>query len=339
MTKLLACALSLPAIVAAGAVNVPTIRLRNGVEMPMLATGVYQYNMTEAYASIAAWLKVGGRSIDTALDYWNQQAVGQAMKDSGVPRNEIFLQTKVPGCGNPGENTTRNPFTCYTDTKKNLDSDLELLGMDYVDSVIIHFPPFPSFIARSCGELTGSCEMARAQWKAMQEFYKAGKARSIGVSNYCPSCFECLGDPEIYPFTNQVMFHVGMGPNSGFDQITKYHAEHGIVTQAYSSLGNTPFSGGHANADILSGPVTTAVAKAHNVSTVEVALKYIVDKSVPSVTKSSNPAHLLTNLKIFSWNMTDVERTTLDNYVLPGSRALDKYSFACNSMNQEEVTI
>jgi len=316
----------------AAAVTVPNVKLRNGVEMPLLATGVYQYNVSTAYSSISAWLKVGGRSIDTALDYWNQQGVSKAMKDSGIPRKEIFLQTKVPGCGNPGENTTRNPFRCYTDTKKNLAKDLELLGLDYVDSVIIHFPPFPSFITRSCGELTGSCEMVRQQWKAMEEFYKAGKAKAIGVSNYCPSCFECLKKTEIFPFINQVMFHVGMGPKSGMDEIVKYHEAHGVTTQTYSSLGNTPW-GHHANPDILHGNVTSAIAKAHNVSTVEVALKYIVDKGYASVTKSSNPAHLASNLGIFSWNMTDGEKQTLDSYVLPGSRTFDKYSFGCNSMD------
>jgi len=314
----------------AAAVTVPTVKLRNGIDMPMLATGVYQYNVSEAYDSISAWLKVGGRSIDTALDYWNQQGVGKAMKDSGIPRSEIFLQTKVPGCGNPLENTTRNPFTCYKDTKTNLEHDLELLGLDYVDSVIIHFPPFPSFVTRKCSDMTGGCEMARGQWKAMEEFYKAGKAKAIGVSNYCPSCFECLAKTEIFPMLNQVMFHVGMGPKSGIDSITEYHETHGVVTQAYSSLGNTPW-GKHANPDILHGNVTGAVAQTHNVSTVEVALKYITDKGIASVTKSSNPKHLASNLGIFSWNMTTEEHATLDNYVLPGSRAFDKYSYACST--------
>lgn len=321
---------------SSAAAEVPTITLRNGVKMPMLAAGVYQYNISEAYSSISAWLKVGGRSIDTALDYWNQQGVGQAMRDSGIPREEIFLQTKVPGCGNPGENTTRNPFTCYADTKKNLASDLELLGLDYVDSVIIHFPPFPSFAVRSCGELSGSCEMARQQWKAMEEFYKAGKAKSIGVSNYCPSCFECLAKSDVFPFVNQVMFHLGMGPTSGIEDIIKYSKQKGVVTQAYSSLGNTPWTK-HANPDILNGNVTTAIAKNHQTSTVEVALKYVVDHGVPAVTKSSNPAHLQSNLNIFSWNLTDDEHVTLDNYVLPGNRFFDKYSFACNSMEDAVV--
>jgi len=305
-------------------------------EMPMLATGTYQYNMSEAYSSISAWLNVGGRSIDTALDYWNQEAVGKAMKDSGIPRNQIFLQTKVPGCGNPMENTTRDPLTCYADTAKNLLADIEKLAVDYVDSVIIHFPPFPSFAVRSCGDLTGSCEMARAQWKAMVEFYKANKTKAIGVSNYCPSCFECLKDSEVFPMTNQVMFHVGMGPNSGIEGLLNYSKTKGVITQAYSSLGNTPW-GGHANPDILHGNVTSAIAKNHNKSTVEVALKYIVDKGIPSVTKSNNPAHLASNLGIFGWKLTDEEHATLDQYVLPGSRAFDKYSFACNSVEDSIV--
>merc|ERR1712187_263108 len=258
------------------------------------------------------------------------------MKDSGIPRSEIFLQTKVPGCGNPGENTTRNPLTCYKDTKSNLDKDLELLGLDYVDSVIIPFTPFPSFAVRSCGELTGSCEMARQQWKAMEEFYKAGKAKSIGVSNYCPSCFECLAKADVFPFTNQVMFHVGMGPNSGIEEIIKYSKQKGVVTQAYSSLGNTPWTK-HANPDILNGNVTATIAKNHQASTVEVALKYVVDHGVPAVTKSSNPKHFQSNLKIFSWNLTVAEHATLDNYVLPGNRFFDKYSFACNSMEDAMV--
>mmetsp|Transcript_8239 Transcript_8239/g.15592 ORF Transcript_8239/g.15592 Transcript_8239/m.15592 type:complete len:332 (-) Transcript_8239:22-1017(-) len=293
-----------------------TIKLRNGKEMPMLAAGVWQYNVSVAYSSVSAALKVGFTSIDTALDYNNQQGVGQAIRDSGVPRSEIFLQTKVPGCGMPG-----NPFTCYADTKKNLAKDLELLGLDYVDSVIIHFPPLPSFIVRSCGELTGSCEMVRSQWKAMEEFYNAGKAKAIGVSNYCPSCFECLKKAEVFPMTNQVMFHVGMGPHSGFDEIMAYGKSHGVVTQAYSVLGNTPW-GQHANDDILHGDTTTAIAKHHNKSAVEVALKYVVDKGVPAVTKSNNPAHLASDLGIFDWNMTASEMATLDNYMTPGSHTV-----------------
>merc|ERR1719480_136930 len=106
------------------------------------------------------------------------------------------------------------------------------------------------------------------------------------------------------------------------ESILSYGKAKGVVTQAYSSLGNTPWSK-HANPDILHGNVTGAVAEAHNVSSVEVALKYIVDKGIPSVTKSSNPAHLASDLGIFSWDLTGDEREALDEYVLPGSRIFD----------------
>merc|ERR1712176_196071 len=117
----------------------------------------------------------------------------------------------------------------------------------------------------------------------MEEFYKAGKAKAIGVSNYCPSCFECLKGTDVFPMVNQVMFHVGMGVDPS--QIMSYGASKGVVTQAYSALGNTPWTK-HANPDILHGNVTGTVARAHNVSNIQVALKWIVQQGIPAVTKS-----------------------------------------------------
>lgn len=332
MPRLVLLALLLPGAAA----RPPTVALRNGVQLPLLSAGVYQYNSSVAEASIAAALDAGFSALDTALDYWNQDGVGRAVRAAvakGVPREQIFVETKVPGCGNPGENTTRNPFTCYEDTKSNLEKDLQFLGLPYVDLVIIHFPPFQSFIFRSCGELTGSCAMIREQWKAMVEFYKAGKAKAIGVSNYCPSCFDCLKGTDVFPMVNQVMYHVGMGRDPG--GIVSYGKSHGVVTQAYSVLGNTPWTH-HADPKILKGNVTSAIAARHNVSTVQLALKYIVSQGVPAVTKSSSPAHLKADLDLWSWNLTDDEMGQLHSFVIGG--IFEKYSFACNSM-QEHIVI
>lgn len=104
---------------------------------------------------------------------WNQEGVGRALGEFN--RSKVFVQTKVPGCANPAENTTRNPTTCYKDAKRNLETDLAKLGLPRVDSVILHFPPFPSFVFRSCTELSGCCAMVREQWKALEEFYYEGK--------------------------------------------------------------------------------------------------------------------------------------------------------------------
>jgi diketogulonate reductase-like aldo/keto reductase len=300
--------------------------------MPILASGVYQFNSSEAEESIVQAVEAGFTAIDTALDYWNQDGVGRALKTLGKKGLFPFVETKVPGCANPLENTTRNPFTCYKDTVANLQRDLDQLDVPHVDLVIIHFPPFPSFQVRSCNDLTGSCEMARQQWKALTEFYKAGKAKAIGVSNYCPSCLECLAYEEVQPMVNQVMYHVGMFENA--KPIVAYHKEKGIVTQAYSALGNTPW-GHHADPDILSGDLTSGIAKAHGISTVEVALKWLVNQGVPAVTKSGNPKHLKSDLNLWSWDFDEDEIKQLN--AMKSKQWFQDYSYACNSMTDAVV--
>eukprot|EP00928_Gymnodinium_smaydae_P033935 TRINITY_DN24168_c0_g4_i1.p1 TRINITY_DN24168_c0_g4~~TRINITY_DN24168_c0_g4_i1.p1 ORF type:complete len:277 (-),score=47.07 TRINITY_DN24168_c0_g4_i1:67-897(-) len=240
-------------LVYAGCSQARTVRLRNGVEMPLVAAGTWQYNDTQAEESVAAALKVGFTMIDTAYDYYNQAGVGRAIQKAGIARESLFVETKVPGCGFDGTSTS----DCYGSTKTLLEKDLSLLNLSYVDLVIIHFPPKAAFLMRSCHLWV--CNEVWDQWRAMEEFYKAGKAKAIGVSNFCPSCFACLeGKATVLPMVNQVAYHIGMGPDAaGFKS---YADKHQIVLQAYSPLGNTPSS--HApNQDILKGEFTTSLAK------------------------------------------------------------------------------
>eukprot|EP00435_Cladocopium_sp_Y103_P062796 s22_g24.t1 len=321
----------------ATAVPVPTtkyvVKLRNGVEMPMMAAGTWQYNSSEAYSSITSALKAGFSMVDTALDYHNQDldGVGKAIADSGRPRESIFVETKVPGCGL--DSSMKNVFECYAGTKRDLETDLKLLNLSYVDLVIVHFPPISSMITRSCNNWSGGCQMVRAQWKAMTEFYVEGKARAIGVSNYCPSCYECLEamDNLTMPMVNQVQFHLGMGTDpSGF---VSYHRAKGIQLQAYSVLGNSVTH--HASSEIVSGNLTTSIGKAHNKSAVQVALKWVVSQGIPAVTKSSNFDHLQQDLDLFSWNFTAQDKQLLDAHSTPKGSP----SFACARGEAAEAII
>lgn len=227
----------------------------------------------------------------------------------------------------------KNVFDCYAGTKKDLETDLKLLNLSYVDLVIVHFPPISSMITRSCNNWSGGCQMVRAQWKAMTEFYTEGKARAIGVSNYCPSCYECLEamDNLTMPMVNQVQFHLVMGTDpSGF---VSYHRAKGIQLQAYSVLANSVTH--HASSEIVSGNLTTSIGKAHNKSAVQVALKWVVSQGIPAVTKSSNFDHLQQDLDLFSWNFTTQEKQLLDAHSTPKGSP----SFACARGEAAEVLV
>ena len=146
-------------------------------------------------------------------------------------RSKVFVETKGPGCLVPvGYKPMLNPFDCYNATRKVLEDNLALLNTTYADLVLVHYPPIQTFIARSCSNLTGSCELVRAQWRATEEFYRAGKARAIGVSNYCPSCFECLKEASTAPMVNQLQYHVGMGVDP--DGQMSFCKQDGCIVQA-----------------------------------------------------------------------------------------------------------
>jgi len=186
--------------------------------LPMIAAGSGAWNNSRTFDSFSAALTAGFSALDTAHEYANQEGVAQALKM--VKRARVFVTTKVPGCMTGID--LLNPFDCYRETKAILDDNLAKLDVDYVDLVLLHYPPAPAWLFRSCGNLTGSCEMERGQWRAMEEFYKDGKARSIGVSNYCPSCLECLDYVDVYPMVNQIQYHVGMGDDpQGFFVVRK----------------------------------------------------------------------------------------------------------------------
>jgi len=315
-----ALALACSAVAVTG-LTIPTIKLNNGVEMPVFSLGVWKYNDTEAHAAVSTALAMGYNAVDTAYDYNNQKAVGQAVAEflaKGTShRNELFITTKIPGCGTIpiAGLPTPSKDNCGPDSAKFLNGNLGLLSMDYVDLVLLHFPP------NSCGGplYKNACQMMKDQWAAMEDFYKAGKAKAIGVSNYCQSCFECiLPAATIVPQVNQVQYHVGEGPDP--IGLGSYCKEKGIQMEAYSALAQ-------GSSELISGNLTTSIGKAHGKSGVQVALRWVVQHNWLLTSKSSNPAYQAEDIDIFDFVLTDAEMALLDAATVPSGSP----SFFCSS--------
>jgi diketogulonate reductase-like aldo/keto reductase len=310
-----------------------TVTLSNGVVMPLMACGVYQYNDTQAKEAVIQSLTNGFSMIDTGAEYFNNQGVGEGVKEvlsSGArKREDIFIQAKIQGCGFP--KTGLHFPTCQNDTYDALERQLTELGdLDYVDSSILHFPPLPVVAAGGC--LQAMCPLIQAQWQAMVDFYKAGKTRSIGVSNYCKGCYDnCLKDHgfEVMPQIHQIQYHLGAGPDSmGYVTHAK---ENNMTIQAYSTLASKPkfyiWEPRGLNPRILSGDAFDGklgeIATKHNKSTIQVALKWIVQQNFVALTKSTNPKHLQSDVDVFDFELDDEDLEVL-NYVVPDWPAAGK---------------
>ena len=237
--------------------------------------------------------------IDTAESYKNQWGVGKAL--ASKPRDSFFLTSKTLPC------TADSEEACYNQTMSDFAGDLKALKVDYVDLMLLHGPAHRG--KGSCD--AGACEKDRGQWKAYQEMYKQGKAKAIGVSNYCVSCFDCLlGQPgvTVVPAVNQVAFHVGMGDDP--EKLVSFCKSKGVVVQAYSPLGDGKLIG-DAGLD--------AIGKAHGKTGPQVALRWIVQKGIPLATKANETEFLKEDIDVFDWSLSDAEMSTLSARTSPGS--------------------
>ncbi|CAJ1432567.1 unnamed protein product [Effrenium voratum] len=330
-TSLQGCGTSSPSPPPAAAM--PKLTLRNGVQMPVMAAGTWQYNDSVAEDVVLAAFKAGFTHIDTAYDYGNQVGVGKGLQKSGKARDTMFITSKVPGCGlqNVSALTVEK---CKTETEDKVAMDLQQLNLSYLDLVLLHFPPCPGedgtpkgpteskcYAPRSGCTHPQACDMIQAQWGVLTEFYQQKKLRAIGVSNYCSACFQCLASAKEQPMVNQVQMHVGMGSDpQGFRSFAQKHQ---VALQAYSPFG----SGGHGSEEILKGNLTTAVAKKYGKSAAQIALKWIVSRNISVATKSSNPEHLKANLGIFDFSISDADMKSLDEAAFASQ---DTPSFLCN---------
>jgi len=300
----------LGALAAPAPAPIPSIRLNNGVQMPMVSLGTWQYNVTTAEEIVTLGLSQGFTHIDAAYMYFNQKGVGAALKR--VPRSSYFLTTKVPDCGRLGGCADH-----YKNTTDSLEADLAQLGVEYVDLVLVHWPP-----QTNAGNTTLDCHAIQEDWRAMEDFYAAGKARAIGVSNYCPSTLQCLmRTAKVTPAVNQVMYHIGMGPDPG--GIKTYCDSLGIRLQAFSPLGD-------GTLELINGPLVTAIGKAHGVSGAAVSLRWATQHGVPISTKSTSAKHLDADLAIYGFELSSEEMSRLDAAPTPASKFPGaSYSFMC----------
>lgn len=265
--------------------------------MPMSGLGTWLYNDTVAEAAVSMALAYGTRHIDTANNYGNQVGVGKGIKNSGVPRNELFITTKVPGA--LGEEGTVSAH----------EDNLKQLGQDYVDLLLVHFPC--SFESTGCNK-----KERQATWRGLERMQKSGKAKAIGVSHYCQQHMEDVLEIATVPIAiNQQEWHVGMGPDP--EGVRSYCDAHNITFQSFSPLCGP--CGDKLDRELITGDLVTGIGKNHGKTGPQVALKWLVENGSPVIAKTSSQEHLAQNMDLFSWDFTADEMQALNAATSPPS--------------------
>jgi diketogulonate reductase-like aldo/keto reductase len=251
-----------------------TVEIAPGVFMPLVGIGGGGKKFLPSNYSL--WLELGGRGLDTALTYGDdvQRDVGKAIQASGIPRDQIFVTTKVP---------------CPAQTSGDVEHDLEMLGLDYVDLMLLHWP---------CRSSQGGMTKTISVYKGLETHVTSKKARAIGISNFdAGEIDQLMKGVSVKPAVNQNPFSVG---NHDLQALNKCQ-ELNITYSAYSPLG------GLSHVDVLHDPTVTAIATAHNKSTAQVALRWVVQQGVVAVTASTSSAHLQSDMDIFDFMLTEEE--------------------------------
>ena len=245
-----------------------TFRLSNGVEMPLLGYGVFQVSPDECERCVSDALSVGYRLIDTAQAYFNEEGVGNAWRKSGIRREDLFLVTKV-WISNAGEEKTA----------KSIDESLRKLQTEYIDLLLIH---------QAYGDVFGT-------WRAMEKAYRAGKVRAIGVSNFLAGrFFEFAHYVEVKPMVNQLQCNT-LIQQTGIEPI---HAEFGTKMMAWGPLGGQGVDG------ILKSEALAAIGAKYNKSAAQVALRWLTQRGIVAIPKSTHKERMQQNFDIFDFTLT-----------------------------------
>ncbi len=251
--------------------SVPTITLNNGVEIPQLGFGVFQIDPAETREATLAALEVGYRHIDTAEMYGNEKGVGEAVRDSGLDRGEVFVTSKL-----------NNGFHAHDDALNAFDRSLEELGFDYLDLFLVHWP------LPEVGDFVET-------WKAMEEIYASGRAKAIGVSNFQTHHLERLrNEASVTPAVNQIEVH----PYLSNDTVRAYDSEHGIATEAWSPI---------AQGKVLDNPTIVRIAESLDRTPAQVTLRWHLQRGDIVFPKSVTRTRVEENFALFDFELSETD--------------------------------
>ncbi|MBT0770135.1 aldo/keto reductase [Kineosporia sp. J2-2] len=266
----------------------PTLTLNNGVTMPAIGLGVFQSEPAETSQAVRTALETGYRHIDTAAAYGNERQVGEGIAASGVDRSEIFVETKI-WVSDYGFDQTLHAF----------DKATGKLGLEQIDLLILHQPATDRFPATV------------ESYRALEKLLAQGRVRAIGVSNFTPRHLtDLFAATEVVPAVNQVELH----PYFAQPELQAFHAEHGILTQAWSPIGGITFypGWGEERVSVMDDETIAAVAKEHDRSPAQVMLRWHLQQGRSAIPKSTNPERIAQNFAVFDFELSAGELARID---------------------------
>lgn len=245
--------------------------LSNGVEIPKLGLGTWFISDKDVVQAVKDAAKIGYRHIDTAQAYQNERGVGEGIRTCRVKREDMFVTTKLAA-----------EVKSYKEAAASIDGSLKTLGFDYIDMMIIHSPrPWMEF-----HEADAYFEGNREAWRALEEAYKAGKLRAIGLSNFEKADLDnILGSCAVKPMVNQVLAHISNTPK----ELIQYNQEKDVLVEAYSPI---------AHGELMKNQAVTKIAEKYGVSVPQLSIRYCLELGLLPLPKTANPAHMKNNAAV-----------------------------------------
>lgn len=269
--------------------NIPSVTLNDGMKLPAIGFGTYRLNGSEGVAAIRQAVKIGYRLLDSAFNYENEGAVGAAVRQCGIPREELRIASKLPGRHHR-----------FREAVATVEESLYRAGLDYYDLYLIHWP-------------NPKTDLYVEAWQAMIEARKRGLVRSIGVCNFLPHHLEriiketgvtpSVDQVELYPYFNQA-------------EQREWNRAHGIQTESWSPLGR-------ANR-VLNDPVLGKIAKAHHKSITQIVLRWHIQLGALPIPKAVSEPHQIENLQVFDFSLTDAEMAAINGLTRPDGRTFNQ---------------